>query len=213
MSVEQEQLLLRRQLESRGIDDPRVLGAIQSIRRDLFVPEELRARAYEDNALPIGEGQTISQPYIVALMTQALELRGDEVVLEVGTGSGYQAAVLSALCRQVVTIERREALQQAARIVLQEIGCRNIEYVVGDGTLGYPKWAPYDGILVTAAAPGIPQPLFEQLAEGGRMIIPVGDEDSQELQRVRRRGNQAEIENLCDCRFVKLIGAAGWPEE
>ncbi|MEX0716847.1 MAG: protein-L-isoaspartate(D-aspartate) O-methyltransferase [Planctomycetaceae bacterium] len=213
MNIEQEQRLLRRQLEARGIRDPRVLDAIERTRRDFFVPEELRDRAYEDIALPIGEGQTISQPYIVALMTEALALQGDENVLEIGTGSGYQAAMLCHLCRHVVTIERREALQQAARILLDEIGCENIEYAVGDGTLGYPERAPYDGILVTAAAPVIPRPLFDQLADGGRLVVPVGDEFAQELQLVRREGDGAVAEKLCDCRFVKLIGAAGWPGE
>ncbi|MEX0704508.1 MAG: protein-L-isoaspartate(D-aspartate) O-methyltransferase [Planctomycetales bacterium] len=213
MLVEQEQRLLRTQLEARGIADPRVLAAIEQTRRDFFVPEELRDRAYEDSALPIGEGQTISQPYIVALMTQALELQGDENVLEIGTGSGYQAAVLCRLCRHVVTVERREALQQAARIVLDQIRCDNVEYAVGDGSLGHPERAPYDGILVTAAAPRIPDPLFEQLADGGRMVVPVGDDCAQELQLVRRRGDEPLVEKLCDCRFVKLIGAAGWPAE
>ncbi|MFQ5731549.1 MAG: protein-L-isoaspartate(D-aspartate) O-methyltransferase [Planctomycetaceae bacterium] len=211
MPVDDEQLQLRKQLENRGITDVRVLDAIQNTRRDLFVPADMRQYAYADDALPIGHAQTISQPYVVALMTQEALLRGDETVLEVGTGSGYQAAVLSQLCRRVVTIERIAELAEPARRHLEEQGYANITFHVGDGTLGCPEHAPYDAILVTAAAPDIPQPLYEQLADGGRLIIPVGNEDFQELQRITRMEPGPRIDRLCGCRFVKLIGAAGWP--
>jgi protein-L-isoaspartate(D-aspartate) O-methyltransferase len=210
MDVAMQQLELRRGLESRGIRDPRVLDAIQHTRRDLFVPERMRQYAYEDDALPIGHAQTISQPYIVALMTQAAELTGNEIVLEVGTGSGYQAAILSQLCRQVVTIERIAELAEPARRVLEELGVENVTFVTGDGTLGCPEFAPYDAILVTAAAPMTPAPLYEQLKIGGRLIIPVGSEEMQELECVVKTEDEPEIHPLCGCRFVKLIGEHGW---
>ncbi|NOX53003.1 MAG: protein-L-isoaspartate(D-aspartate) O-methyltransferase [Planctomycetes bacterium] len=203
---------LRQQLEDRGIRDARVLDAIQRTRRDLFVPEELRYRAYDDEALPIGLGQTISQPYIVALMTESLELTGEETVLEVGTGSGYQAAILAQLCRRVVTVERIEALSQRAQQVLAELGLTNVEFHLGDGSLGVPEKAPYDGILVTAAAPDVPAPLFRQLKEGGRLVIPVGDEDLQTLTLIRKTDGIPVSKVLCPCRFVKLIGDAAWPD-
>jgi protein-L-isoaspartate(D-aspartate) O-methyltransferase len=201
---------LREELEQRGITDARVLEAIEETHRDLFVPEAMRAAAYEDLALPIGDGQTISQPYIVALMTQELELSGDEKVLEVGTGSGYQAAILARLCRQVVTIERIPALSESARQVLVEIGIHNIIFSQGDGTLGNSEHAPYDRIIVTASAPSVPQPLYEQLKPGGHLIAPIGDESAQELVRVEKTASGPKTTSLCGCRFVKLIGAAGW---
>lgn len=212
MTVEQQQAQLKRQLEAKGITDPRVLEAIGSTRRDLFVPEEMRDAAYDDMALPIGLDQTISQPYMVALMTQSLELTGTERVLEIGTGSGYQASILSQLCAEVVTVERLAALSRQAQLVLQSLGYTNIEFQVGDGTLGCPQRAPYDGIIVTAAAPDIPAPLYHQLAEGGRLVIPVGDEYMQSLQVITKQLPEPRVRNVCDCRFVKLIGAAGWPE-
>lgn len=213
MTERQQQIELSRTLERAGIHDRRVLDAIANTRRDLFVPDELRTRAYEDCALPIGEGQTISQPYIVALMTQELALQGSEVVLEIGTGSGYQAAVLSQLCAEVVTVERLPDLSGRAQRVLADVGCTNIDFWTGDGTLGCPSRAPFDGIIVTAAAPELPGPLLAQLKMGGRMVIPVGDEDLQTLLAVTRRESEPDVHNICGCRFVKLIGAAGWPEE
>jgi protein-L-isoaspartate(D-aspartate) O-methyltransferase len=210
MDVHEQQRALRNELERRGISDRRVLDSIEHTRRDLFVPEEERSSAYADTALAIGHSQTISQPYIVALMTEALGLTGRERVLEIGTGSGYQGAVLSPLCREIVTIERIAPLSEGARNVHEVLGYRNIVYRVGDGTLGCPELAPFDGILVTAAAPEIPEPLYQQLKPGGRMIIPVGDESEQDLLRVVRNENHPEITVLCGCRFVRLIGAAGW---
>lgn len=201
---------LREELEQRDITDARVLDAIEETRRDLFVPEAMRAAAYEDSALPIGNGQTISQPYIVALMTQELELSGDEKVLEVGTGSGYQAAILARLCRQVVTIERIPALFESARQVLSEMGLQNVIFSKGDGTLGNPEHAPYDRVIVTASAPSIPQPLYDQLKPSGRLVAPIGDESAQELVRVEKTASGPKTTILCGCRFVKLIGEAGW---
>jgi protein-L-isoaspartate(D-aspartate) O-methyltransferase len=201
---------LRETLERRGITDPRVLDAIQETRRDLFVPEPLQYAAYEDDALPIGEGQTISQPYIVALMTQELQLSGEETVLEIGTGSGYQVAILARLARRVVTIERIETLSDRARRVLSQVGVTNVEYLVGDGTLGNPERGPYDRIIVTAAARAIPEPLYEQLKPSGLLVAPIGDESSQELVVVEKTFTGPRMTSLCGCRFVKLIGEAGW---
>jgi protein-L-isoaspartate(D-aspartate) O-methyltransferase len=209
-SIPEQQRELREALEQRGIADPRVLDAIEQTRRDLFVPEPLQYAAYHDDALPIGEGQTISQPYIVALMTQELQLNGDETVLEIGTGSGYQAAILARLVRRVVTIERIESLSRSARQVLSEIGVTNVEFVVGDGTLGNPGRGPYDRIIVTASAPAIPEPLYEQLKVGGLIVAPVGDEASQDLVVMERTPAGSKLTPLCGCRFVKLIGEAGW---
>jgi protein-L-isoaspartate(D-aspartate) O-methyltransferase len=205
---------LREELEYRGITEASVLDAIEDTERERFVPEELRAGAYDDWALPIANGQTISQPYIVALMTQELGLTGKEKVLEVGTGSGYQAAILARLCQSVVTIERIESLSSAAQKVLADLGLENITFAVGDGTLGNPEHAPYDRIIVTASAPSVPSPLYEQLKPGGRLIAPIGDDDSQELVLVEKTDSGPKTTLVCGCRFVKLIGAAGWrPEE
>jgi protein-L-isoaspartate(D-aspartate) O-methyltransferase len=201
---------LRETLERRGITDHRVLDAIQATRRDLFVPEALEYAAYEDDALPIGEGQTISQPYIVALMTQELRLTGGETVLEIGTGSGYQVAILAQLARRVVTIERIELLAECARCLLSDLGVTNVEYLVGDGTLGNPERGPYDRIIVTASAPVIPEPLYEQLKPGGLIVAPIGDEFSQELVVVEKTPTGPLVTPVCGCRFVKLIGEAGW---
>ena len=201
-------------LRSRGITDERVLEAIARVPRHRFVPEDVLDRAYDDTALPIGSGQTISQPYIVALMTQELRLAGEERVLEIGTGSGYQTAVLAMLCREVVTIERHQELLRSAEPVLRGLGFANIEFRFGDGTLGCPDRAPYDGILVTAAAPDVPSPLYNQLATGGRMVIPVGDRAAQTLVCVEKQPDgHPLIRDLCECRFVQLIGDAGWPDE
>ena len=213
MNIEQAQLKLRRSLESKGVTDVRVLDAIQATRRDLFVPDAHRRYAYRDEALPIDAGQTISQPFIVAIMSQAADLTGVETVLEIGTGSGYQTAILSQLCRHVVTIERHADLADPAQTLLDELGYDNIRYRTGDGTLGCSEFAPYDAVLVTAAAPDVPAPLFRQLRDGGRLIVPVGDEKSQQLQRIVKRSPTPLVTKLCDCRFVKLIGDAGWPEE
>ena len=212
-STSQLQHQLREELELRGIVDVRVLEAIEHTRRDLFVPESLQHAAYDDSALPIGEGQTISQPYIVALMTQELHLAGDEIVLEVGTGSGYQAAILSRLCRRVVTIERIEALSLSAQRVLADLGVRNVIFLIGDGTLGNAEHGPYDRVIVTASAPTVPEPLYEQLKPGGRLVAPFGDESMQELILVEKTDSGPEVTPLCGCRFVKLIGAAGWKLE
>lgn len=213
MDIAEQQRKLRSQLEDRRITDVRVLDAIERVRRDRFVPAEHQAMAYADEALPLASGQTISQPYVVALMTQELKLTGGEKVLEIGTGSGYQAAVLAELCGEVVTIERLEELAIHAREVLSDLGYDNIEFYSGDGTLGVPQRAPYDGILVTAASPETPRSLVEQLRPGGRMIIPVGGEAGQELQLIRRdAGGAVSTERLCAVRFVKLIGESGWRE-
>ncbi len=213
MSIAALQRQLREELELRGITDARVLDTIEQTRRDLFVPESMRHAAYDDSALPIGEGQTISQPYIVALMTQSLALSGAERVLEVGTGSGYQAAILAGLCRTVVTIERIEGLAASAKRVLAELGIHNVIFVSGDGTLGNREHAPYDRIIVTASAPVVPEPLYEQLNPGGRLVIPVGDEYMQDLLLIEKTPSGPQSTTLCGCRFVKLIGAAGWDEE
>lgn len=202
---------LRRMLERDGIRDLRVLDAIEATPREQFVPEAERDLAYMNSALSIAHHQTISQPYIVALMTESLALTGGEKVLEIGTGSGYQTAILSPLCREVVTIERIEALSQQAQRTLDTLGYRNIVFLVGDGTLGCPEFGPYDGILVTAAAPAVPQSLVDQLKPGGRMIVPVGDRIEQELFCVERTDAGYRSQSLSGCRFVKLIGEEGWP--
>jgi protein-L-isoaspartate(D-aspartate) O-methyltransferase len=212
-STSQLQHQLREELELRGIVDARVLDAIEQTRRDLFVPVSLQQAAYDDSALPIGEGQTISQPYIVALMTQELHLAGEEKVLEIGTGSGYQAAILSRLCRRVVTIERIESLSMSAQRVLAELGVRNVIFLIGDGTLGNAERGPYDRVIVTASAPAVPEPLYEQLKPGGRLVAPIGDESMQELILMEKTDSGPEVTPLCGCRFVKLIGAAGWKLE
>ncbi|MCL6480437.1 MAG: protein-L-isoaspartate(D-aspartate) O-methyltransferase [Firmicutes bacterium] len=206
------QAMVEEQLVARGISDPRVLDAMRTVPRDAFVPEEIRPLAYTDQPLPVGEGQTISQPYMVAVMTEALELTGGERVLEVGTGSGYQAAVLARLAREVFTIEQREVLARAAIERLVRLGLSNVHVRIGDGTLGWPEQAPFDAIVVTAAAPRIPPPLLEQLAEGGRLVIPVGDEHQQELWQVRKHGTQISTRVVNYCRFVPLRGQYGWPE-
>ena len=198
------------QLRRRGIRDERVLAAMQRVPRHEFVPEPLRREAYEDNPLPIGEGQTISQPFIVAAMLEALVLQPLDAVLEVGTGSGYQSALLAELVASVVTIERHASLAAVAKEVLARLGYNHIEIVVGDGSEGYPARAPYDAIIVSAAAPAIPQKLMDQLHEGGRMIVPVGSPYAQELQLVRKFEDQMRVSTLDGCRFVPLIGREGF---
>ena len=203
------------QIRSRGVTDERVLKAMGKIPRHLFVDEGLVEQAYNDNPLPIGERQTISQPYIVALMTDALELNGSEKVLELGTGSGYQTAVLAELAERVFSIERIASLATKARRVLESLGYFNVVIRVGDGTYGWREEAPFDGILVSAGSPDIPQPLVEQLSIGGRLVIPVGGRYTQTLYRVTRLSENVEdvkTEDLGGCRFVNLIGEHGWKE-
>jgi protein-L-isoaspartate(D-aspartate) O-methyltransferase len=204
--------MVREQLASRTIRDPRVLSAMQAVPREWFVPPEHRHLAYADGPLPIGQGQTISQPFIVALMTQLLELQGEENVLEVGTGSGYQAAVLAHLAKSVHTIERHASLARAAVRVFSQLRLENIHTHIGDGTRGYPEAAPFDGIIVTAAAPEVPQPLLDQLADGGRLVIPVGARHGQYLQRWRRMGDEYWSETLEPVAFVPLLGEHGWED-
>lgn len=204
--------MVREQIRQRGIRSPRVLQAMERVPRHAFLPAELAARAYSDAPLSIGEGQTISQPYMVAAMTEALELEGTERVLEVGSGSGYQAAILAELALEVVTIEARHALAETARRRLAELGYKNVRVESGDGSLGWPDAAPYDAILVAAAAPRVPPPLLAELREGGRMIIPVGKSDHQILMRIRKRGGLALEERLFPCQFVPLRGRHGWPD-
>jgi protein-L-isoaspartate(D-aspartate) O-methyltransferase len=198
------------QLRQRGIHARRVLEALRQIPRHEFVPPLLVAQAYDDCPLPIGEGQTISQPYMVAAMTEAAELTGGETVLEVGTGSGYQAAILARLAARVYTIEQYASLSALARERLRHLGITNVTCIVGDGSLGYPEAAPYDAIVVTAGAPEVPPTLLEQLADGGRLVIPVGRCDSQELLLVRKRGAEVTRETVNYCRFVPLSGRYGW---
>jgi protein-L-isoaspartate(D-aspartate) O-methyltransferase len=204
--------MIEKQLRRRGIIDSGVLAAMAAVRREEFVPNEFRARAYEDAPLPIGEGQTISQPYIVAVMTASLHLTGSERVLEIGTGCGYQAAILSHLAKIVFTIESRSQLAAAATARLDRLGYKNVHVHCGDGTLGLAEFAPFDAILVAAAAPVVPEPLRSQLAEDGRMILPVGDAENQELRLIERLGNSFNTRTLDSCRFVPLIGFHGWKE-
>ncbi|MFH5802513.1 protein-L-isoaspartate(D-aspartate) O-methyltransferase [Alienimonas sp. DA493] len=199
-------------LRGRGITDERVIAAVAAVDRARLMPPEQRSTAWVDAARPIGEGQTISQPSLVAMMTEALELTGDETVLEIGTGSGYQAAILAHLCQRVVTVERLAELAEPARKALGELGIDNVTFRTGDGTLGAPEDGPYDAIVVTAAAPDVPPALVEQLAEGGRLVIPVGDRFTQDLLRVRKTAEGTDRTVLCGCRFVPLIGQQGWDE-
>ena len=204
--------MIQDQLVGRGIKDSRVLEAMRGVPRHLFVEEALRYRAYEDRPLPIGERQTISQPYMVALMTELLELTGREKVLEVGTGSGYQTAILSKLAEQVYSIERIRTLSIGARRVLDELRCGNVLLRVGDGTQGWSEFAPFDRVLVTAAALRIPQILVDQMCEGGVIVIPVGGEELQVLQKGVKKGGDLEVKEESGCVFVKLIGEHGWKE-
>lgn len=204
--------MVAEQLIPGGVNDPRVLTAMAKVPRHFFVPEGMMAQAYSDHPLHIGEGQTISQPVIVGVMTQALALKGHEKVLDVGTGSGYQAAILCELAREVCSIERIAKLSHRARRILYDVGYVNFRLRIGDGTLGWPEEAPFDAILAAAGSPEIPRIFLEQLKDGGRLVIPVGGEDSQDLVVVIRRGNSFEKKILSACRFVKLIGAGGWRE-
>jgi protein-L-isoaspartate(D-aspartate) O-methyltransferase len=197
-------------LRDKGIRDMAVLHAVSQIPRHLFVPESVRHRAYEDSALPIASGQTISQPFIQALYLEVIALTGREKVLEIGTGSGYQTALLSLLAGSVFSVERIPALAQSARAALDAAGIRNVSIFVGDGTLGWRPYAPYDAILVSAASPAIPQPLVDQLAPGGRMVVPIGDKQIQTLHVVRREGDAINVTTAGDARFVPLLGQFGF---
>ncbi len=202
--------MVEHQIRARGISGPRVLAAMRKIPRHLFVPPAYERAAYQDNPLPIGEGQTISQPYIVAVMTELLELQPGDRVLEVGTGSGYQAAILAELAARVISVERLPAVAENARRNFERSGTTNVEVVVGDGTKGYPAEAPYDGIIITAATPSIPEPLIDQMAEGGRLVAPVGPRDFQDLVRLVKREGRVERTGFGGVCFVPLIGEHGW---
>jgi protein-L-isoaspartate(D-aspartate) O-methyltransferase len=206
----QREDMVKRQIEARGISDQQVLSALRKVPRHLFVSEALRDQAYGDFPLPIGEQQTISQPYIVAEMTQALQLTEDDRVLEIGTGSGYQAAVLAEIAYRVFTIERIHSLLVNARRLFDALKYHNIVTRLGDGTAGWPDEGPFNAIMITAGAPKIPEPLVRQLALGGRMVVPVGDQHSQELIKVIRDEKGIHQSNLGGCRFVKLVGEHGW---
>jgi protein-L-isoaspartate(D-aspartate) O-methyltransferase len=204
--------MVDQQIEARGIRDPFVLAAMRDVPRHLFVPQPYDRDAYADAPLPIGNGQTISQPYIVALMTVLIRPASTDTVLEIGAGSGYQAAILSELVRKVITIERIEEVAALARANLAAVRADNVEIILGDGTLGYPPGAPYNGIIITAATPEIPGPLKEQLAEGGRLVAPVGDRILQELVALERHGVRFTEEHHGGVRFVPLIGRHGWED-
>jgi len=205
--------MVRSQIEARGIKDPHVLSAFRKVPRHLFVSEALREQAYGDYPLPIGEQQTISQPYIVAEMTQALELGQDDRVLEVGTGSGYQAAILAQIVYRVYTVERRRTLYMQTRNLFDKLNFHNIVTRYADGTKGWQEESPFDAIVVTAGAPEMPEVLINQLAEGGRLVIPVGNQHTQELIKIYREKGNIQQTNLGGCRFVKLVGEHGWKEQ
>lgn len=209
----QREYMVQEQIARRGIRDLRLLDAMRMVPRHLFVPEGQQHWAYADGAQRIGMGQTISQPYIVALMTDALHLQGDEKVLEIGTGSGYQAAVLSHLAAEVHTIERHAELAEEARLALDAQGVSNVQVHVGDGTLGLPDYEPYQGILVTAAAPDVPKTLLSQLDDGARLVLPVGKKYTQVLQVWQRKGAKFKHETITSVAFVPLIGEEGWDEK
>jgi protein-L-isoaspartate(D-aspartate) O-methyltransferase len=200
-------------LRRKGVRDLAVLRAVGMVPRHLFVPESVRHRAYDDAALPIGSGQTISQPYVQARYLELIGLTGKEKVLEIGTGSGYQTALLGLLASMVFSVERVPQLAQSARAALEAAGIRNATILVGDGTLGWRPFAPYDAILVSAASPDVPAPLVEQLASGGRMVIPLGDREAQTLTVVERQGDQVRSSTIADVRFVPLVGEFGFSEE
>lgn len=211
--AKERERMVKDQLESRDIRDERVLEAMRAVPRHRFVPEQHRHLAYADGPLPIGNGQTISQPYIVALMTQMLELAWNEIVLEIGTGSGYQAAILAHLAREVHTVELHDSLAQGAAAVLNSLGLNNIHVHIGDGSKGWPENAPYDGTIVTAAAPRVPRPLLDQMAGGGRLVIPVGSRGGQFLERWVRQDSDFKREQIAPVAFVPLYGQHGWEED
>lgn len=205
--------MVETQIEERGIRDKRVINAMKKVPRHLFVPEDIQNDAYDDRALPIGHGQTISQPYIVALMTELLELKGDEKVLEIGTGSGYQAAILAELTKEVHTIERVSILAEEAMRRFESLGYKNIKVYIKDGTEGLPEEAPFDRIIITAATPDIPEPLIQQLREEGIVVAPVGERYTQHLLKAYKREGKLERHYLIPVAFVPLIGKFGWKEE
>jgi protein-L-isoaspartate(D-aspartate) O-methyltransferase len=211
--AKERERMVKDQLESRDIRDERVLEAMRAVPRHRFVPEQHRHLSYADGPLPIGNGQTISQPYIVALMTQMLELAGNEIVLEIGTGSGYQAAILAHLAREVHTVELHDSLAQQAAAILNSLGLSNVHVHTGDGSKGWPENGPYDGIIVTAAAPRVPKPLLDQMAGGGRLVIPVGSRGGQFLERWVRQDSDFRREQIAPVAFVPLYGQHGWEED
>jgi protein-L-isoaspartate(D-aspartate) O-methyltransferase len=202
--------MVERQIEARGINNPRVIAALQEVPRHFFIPPPYDQSAYDDNPLPIGSGQTISQPYIVALMTELLSPEPSDNVLEIGTGSGYQAAILSRLVQRLTSMERISEVAHLARNNLKTLGIRNVEVIEGDGTQGYPQNAPYNGIIVTAATPEIPKALTDQLADGGRLVAPVGERNIQELVTLEKQGDKMVPGYHGGVRFVPLIGKHGW---
>jgi len=204
--------MVKTQLISRGIFDKLVLNAMKKVPRERFIPKDLEGSAYDDCALPIGEGQTISQPYMVAIMTEKLGLSDGEKVLEIGTGSGYQAAILAEIAKEVITIERIPVIAERSRKIFDELGYTNIKVIVGDGTLGLPEKAPFGGIIVTAGSPDIPKPLVDQLSDGGKLVIPVGETFEQTLTVVTKHGSKIDIERSIGCVFVPLVGKYGWKE-
>jgi len=213
INYEKERLrMVEEQIVSRGVKDERVLAAMRKVPRQEFLPEAIRGMAYADNAIPLGEGQTISQPFMVALMTELLELTGSERVLEIGTGSGYQAAVLAEVCEKVYTVERIKLLADRARATLDRLGYRSVAIKVYDGTYGWKEMAPFDAIMVTAGSPDVPAPLLEQLKDGGRMVIPVGERYGQTLLKIVKSPDGAVTQRSIPCVFVPLIGNHGWKE-
>lgn len=206
-------LMVQEQLYARGIKDARVLNAFEKIERHKFLPEESRASAYADSPIPIGEGQTISQPYMAALMTQCLKLNGRERVLEIGTGSGYQTAILAELAKEVYTIERFAGLAKRSAETLREAGYENIKTKLGDGTLGWPEKAPFERIIIAAATPRVPLPLIDQLKDRGKMVLPLEDTSSQILTIVEKNGNKLDYTEVCACVFVPLVGKYGYNKE
>jgi len=208
----QRERMVKTQIIGRKIEDLHTLDAMLKVPREKFISERYHSQAYDDRPLPIDEEQTVSQPFMVALMTQSLQLQGEETVLEIGTGSGYQTAILAEIAAQVYSIERLPALAHKARETLKDLGYENITVMAGDGSRGDPEHAPFDAIIVTAGSPGVPLPLKEQLAEDGRLVIPVGSRYTQELKRITRRGDSFFMENLGGCIFVPLIGTEGWEQ-
>jgi len=205
--------MVEEQIIERGIKDPRVIAAMKKVPRHLFVEEALQSQAYNDRPLPIGEKQTISQPYMVALMTEAMELKGKERVLEIGSGSGYQTAILAEMAEGVFSVERIRSLAIRARKLLYDLGYFNVEIKIFDGTYGWAEKGPFDAIIVTAGSPSLSQPFYDQLSMGGRLVIPVGNSDVQDLFRITKTEEGMKKENLGGCRFVKLIGRYGWEDE
>jgi protein-L-isoaspartate(D-aspartate) O-methyltransferase len=207
------QQMVDEQLVLRGIRDARVLKAMSVVERHRFVPESLRGGAYADHPLPIGYGQTISQPYMVALMSESLQLSGGEKVLEIGTGSGYQTAILAELAKDVYSIERIDSLANKAQDLLAGLGLTNVRIRSGDGTLGWPEEAPFERVIITAASPAVPQPLLDQLKDGGKMLLPLGGSLSQMLTLIEKNGRDLRYSDICQCVFVPLVGKVGWKGE